>query len=163
MSLDIIILILIWTIGVLLFVCFTQKRKRKLLLAFLICQCLLWASSLVYTSLDLIAFPIREFPIATDLLVTTEYFFYPLLCGFYIIYEPKGSFFFRVIYLSICTSLLVSFDVILERYTNLIEYVQYGWYWIWISFFWLFAFTNYLYIWFFQDQLVFRAEKRITK
>jgi len=163
MSLEIIILILIWTIGVLLFVCFTQKRKRKFLLAFLFCQSFTWISTLVYTSLDLIAFPTREFPIATDLLVTTEYFFYPLLCGFYIIYEPKVNFFFRIIYLSLFTSLLVLLDVILEKHTNLIEYVQYAWYWTWISLFCLYAFTNFIYHWFFQDHLLFRAEKRITK
>jgi hypothetical protein len=163
MNIDYIVMALIWIIGLILLKVFTPKnRKRKLIFAIFICQAFIWLSDLIHVKYKLLLFPTREFPHATDILITTDYFFYPLLCGFYIIYEPKVNLLWRTLYLSLWISGIVLFDVLIERYTNLIEYINYAWYWTWGVFFCLFALTNLIYHWFFHRSLFFRAEKRVT-
>ncbi|WP_413305683.1 CBO0543 family protein [Bacillus sp. 1P10SD] len=97
------------------------------------------------------------------MLVTTEYFFYPLLSGFYLIFEPKRSLAIRILNLALWISGLTLMDVMLEKYTNLIEYVHYSWYLTWINFFCIFAITNLIYQWFFKDKAHFQVEKEAVK
>ncbi|MEH7085357.1 CBO0543 family protein [Neobacillus drentensis] len=164
MSVDYIFMIAMWVSGVMAYMLLTPKNQyRKLLFSLLVCQALLWLNSLVHVEYNLLAFPVREFPKATDLLITTEYFFYPLLCGFYIAYEPKRSFRIRLIYLSIWISFLTLYDVILVKYTNLVEYVHYAWYFTWIDFFPIFAVTNWIYQWFFKNKELFRMDQEEAK
>ncbi|MFB5193661.1 CBO0543 family protein [Neobacillus sp. KR4-4] len=164
MSVDYAVIILMWVIGIFTYIFFTpKKRYRKVAVTALICQSLLWLNSLVHVEFDLIAFPVREFPKATDLLITTEYFFYPLLCGFYLAYEPKHSLRIRLIYLCSWISIITLYDFILVKFTNLIEYVHYAWYFTWIDFFCIFAVTNFVYQWFFKNKKLFRMEQEAVE
>jgi hypothetical protein len=164
MSVEFVILIAMWAIGIISFLIFTPSRHhRKLIFGYLVCKTLIWLSTLFHVKFNLLIFPIREFPKATDLLLTTEYFFYPLMCGFYIIYEPKLNYFIRFLYLSSWISILVIVDVMIEKYTNLIEYIHYDWYWTWLNFFCLFALSNKIYRWFFREKTLFRDDKRVTQ
>jgi len=164
MDFNFIIMITIWIIGIALFIIFTPKhKKRRLILALLICQCFTWLSGLLHLKFYLITFPTREFPSATNMLVTTDYFLYPLLCGFYVIYEPKKRLFVRFLYLCACVSALAFIDVIFVEFTDLVEYLNYAWYWVWLVFFCIFAITNILIQWFFRSEVLFEAEKRITQ
>jgi hypothetical protein len=164
MSVEFVILIAMWAIGIISFLIFTPNRhRRKLIFGYLVCKTLTWLSTLFHVKFNLLIFPIREFPKATDLLLTTEYFFYPLLCGFYIIHEPKLNYFVRFLYLSLWISILVIIDVMIEKYTNLIEYIHYDWYWTWLNFFCIFALSNMIYHWFFREKTLFRDDKRVTQ
>jgi hypothetical protein len=163
MSIESIVIILMWGIGLVSFLFIPKNRMRRFILAHLFCQSLTWLSSLFHVQFDLLTFPFREFPNATDLLVTTEYFFYPTFCAFYIIFEPKGNYLFRLIYLSFWITVVTMIDLLVERYTNLIEYVHYSWYWTWMNFFILFALTNILYQWFFKDKALFREDEGVTR
>ncbi|WP_144555412.1 CBO0543 family protein [Bacillus sp. X1(2014)] len=164
MSVDYIFILAMWVSGVMAYMFLTPKNQyRKLLFSLLTCQSLLWLNSLIHVEFNLLAFPVREFPKATDLLITTEYFFYPLLCGFYIGYEPKRSYKIRLIYLSVWISFLTVYDVILVKYTNLIEYVHYAWYFTWIDLFCIFAVTNWIHQWFFKNKENFRVEQEAAE
>ncbi|WHY66805.1 CBO0543 family protein [Neobacillus sp. SuZ13] len=164
MSVDYIFIMAMWVSGVVAYMFLTPKNQyRKLLFSLLTCQALLWINSLVHVEFNLLAFPVREFPKATDLLITTEYFFYPLLCGLYIAYEPKRSFKTRLIYLSVWISFITVYDVILVKYTNLVEYVHYAWYFTWIDFFCIFAVTNLIYQWIFKNKELFRIEQEAAE
>jgi hypothetical protein len=164
MSKDYTVIILIWVIGISAYLFLTPKnRYRKVLFALLLCQTFVWVSSLLHVKYHLLAFPVREFPKATEVLVTTEYFFYPLLSGFYIIFEPKRSLGIRFLHLSLWISGLTLMDVMLVKYTNLIEYVHYAWYLTWIDFFCIFAVTNLIYQWFFKDKAHFHADREAVK
>ena len=164
MSVDYIIIILMWVIGIIAFIFLTpKKRYRRVLVTALICQTFLWVNSLVHVEFNLLAFPVREFPKATDLLITTEYFFYPLLSAFYVAYEPKGSLRIRLIYLSVWISFIAFYDQMLVNYTNLVEYVHYAWYFTWIDFFCIFAVTNWIYQWFFKNKEFFRMGREAVK
>ncbi|MDR6121147.1 hypothetical protein QFZ87_000744 [Bacillus sp. SLBN-46] len=164
MSRDYTVIILIWVIGIIAYLFLTPKnRYRKVLFALILCQAFVWVSSLLHVKYHLLAFPVREFPKATDVLVTTEYFFYPLLSGFYIISEPKRSPIIRFLYLSLWISGLTVMDVMLEKYTNLIEYVHYAWYLTWLNFFWIFVVTHLIYHWFFKDKAHFHVDREAVK
>lgn len=164
MSIEFVTLIVIWAIGVISFFIFTPKcHRRKLIFGYLVCKTLTWLSSLLYVNYNLLIFPIREFPKATDLLLTTEYFFYPLLCGFYIIHEPKSNYFIQFLYLSLWVSILVIIGVIIEKYTNLIEYTHYHWYWNWLNLLCIFATSNIICHYFFKESTLFRNDKKVTQ
>jgi hypothetical protein len=164
MSLNYIVMILMWVIGIFAFIFVTpRKSHRKALIALLVSQALLWVSSLIHVEFHLIAFPVREFPKATDLLLVTEYVFYPILTALYIVYEPKRSNAFRLIYLSIWTSVIVVIDLLLVHFTDLLEYTDYKWYFTWISFFGLLAVTNVIFKWFFKDKKYFRVDREAAK
>jgi hypothetical protein len=147
-----ILLIAIWLVSIAVTVLFVSKAKRReAALSFLACQCLTWINSLLRVKFHLLVFPVREFPKATDLLVSTEFFMYPLICAFYYIYDPKSSSVFRrFIHLCIWTTGADLVEVLLEKYTNLITYLHFTWYWTWLDFFVLFIVTNVYCNWFFK-------------
>ncbi|WP_169802783.1 CBO0543 family protein [Neobacillus soli] len=165
MPIEYLIIILMWVIGVISFVKFTPKNHhRRVIFAVLVCQSLTWLNTLFHVKFNLLSFPVRELPKATDVLVTTEYLFYPLVCGFYIISVPKKvNNYLRPFYLSLWVSGLTIFDVIIEKYTNLIVYVHYDWYWTWLDFFCLFAVVNIIYHWFFKEKAQPREDKEATR
>lgn len=164
MSNEFLLVILMWIIGLISFILFTPKnRRRRLIFAFLVCKTIAWLNNLLQVKFNIILFPFREFPKASEVLVTTGYFVYPLLCGFYIIFEPKVNLISRFLYLIIWTTGLTVFEVILETYTNLIKYIHFAWYWTWVDFFCLFALTNIIYQWFFRDKTLFKEDREIVQ
>lgn len=163
-SINYVIMMLLWGAGISAFILFIPRnRRRRFFIAFLFCQAVLWLSSLFHVKYHLLAFPVREFPKATDLLVTTEYFFYPVCCGFYVVFEPKRSFLIRILYLAVCCSGIVVLDVILEKYTDLIKYVHYKWYLTWINAFGIAAVTNIVCKWFFKSKESFRKDREAAQ
>lgn len=164
MSVDYVYLIIMWVIGIIAYLFLTPKKHyRKMLFTLIVCQSFLWLNSLIHVEFNLLDYPVREFPKATELLITTEYFFYPLLCGFYIAFEPKRSIMGRFIYLSIWISALALYDLILVNYTNLIDYVHYAWYFTWMDYFCIFAVTNLVYHWFFKGKEQYHTDREAAK
>ncbi|WP_396953728.1 CBO0543 family protein [Neobacillus mesonae] len=158
------VIILLWITGLISLIKFVPKnRRRRMSFAVLLCQAFTWLSSMFHVKYHLLSFPVKEFPKATDLLITTEYLLYPLIFGFYIIYEPKKSILSRISYLSFWISILTVLDVLLEKYTDLIEYVHYDWYWTWVNFFALFSISNIIYQWCFTDLPLLRKHERTIR
>lgn len=163
MTLERLVLIIIWAVSTIAFVLFIPRnRRREAILAFLACQSVTWVNSMLHVKYGLLAFPVREFPKASDLLFTSEYMMYPLMCAFYYIYEPESGKLPRLLYLVGCITCLTVIDVIIEKYTELIEYTKYSWYWTWIDFFLIFLITNIYCKWFFKKNS-FREEKRTVQ
>ncbi|MGG1678273.1 CBO0543 family protein [Neobacillus sp. NRS-1170] len=164
MTVDVLVLILIWVIGFIAFMLFIPKnRRRRFLIAFMICQSFTWLIAVLLVYFDRISYPIREFPKATHLLLALNYFFFPLLCGFYIIYEPKRNYTVRLLYLSGWVTGVVVIINLLEKYTNLLKFQHYAWYWSWLNFFWMYGLSNILYRRFFKDKAMFQSDKGATQ
>ncbi|SDC71515.1 hypothetical protein SAMN02799630_01266 [Paenibacillus sp. UNCCL117] len=152
MTLDRFVLILLWGLSVVLAVIMIPRRKVRIAaIALLFCQALLWVSSLLHSRHDLIQFPVREFPKATDLLVTTEYFFYPFFCALYVIREPMNQSRINWKSLITCVTAATVIDLLLATYTNLVRYENYAWYWTWLVFLVQFLATRYYCCWFFRS------------
>ncbi len=164
MKIEFLIIILMWVVGLISYILFVPKnRYRRFLFTFLVCKTLMWISVLIHTKYHLISFPIRELPKATRVLITTGYFFYPLICGFCVIFEPKGNLFKKLFNLSLYISGITIFEYMIEIYTNLINYIHYAWYWAWINLFCTFSATSLIYQWFFKDKNLFQKDKEIIR
>jgi hypothetical protein len=160
MTLERLILVLIWVTGSIAFLLYIPSQKRReAILSFLACQAITWVNGTLHIKYGLLEFPVREFPKATELLFTSEYIMYPLICAFYYIYEPASGKLLRLLYLVSCISCLTVVDVLIETYTDLIEYKNYNWYWTWIDFFLIFLLTNAYCKWFFQEGFFYKDRR----
>ncbi len=151
MTLERLVLVIIWVISILAIILFIPKHKRReAIMSFFACQSIIWVNSMLHVKYGLLSFPVREFPKATEVLFTTEYMMYPLMGAFYYIYEPKSGKLLRLFYLAGCISCLTVIDTIISTYTNLIKYTKYSWFWTWIDFFLIFLLANVYCKWFFK-------------
>lgn len=131
-------------------------------MSFFPCQSITWVNTMIQVKYGLLTFPVREFPKASDVLFTSEYIMYPLMCAFYYIYEPKSGKLLRFVYLAGCISFLTLVDNVIANYTDLIHYTKYSWYWTWINFFLIFLVVNVFCKWFFKPG-VFTQDRRTAR
>ncbi|WP_159883804.1 CBO0543 family protein [Paenibacillus puerhi] len=151
MTIDRLVLVLLWLLSAMLAFLFIPRRHiRVAVISFLACQALLWVSSLSLSQYKILEFPVREFPKATHLLVTTQYFFYPFLCCLYVVNEPVHRRTINWILLLSLTGAVVLIDVLLVSFTHLVHYERYTWYWNWIVFTGQFAAARAYCYWFFR-------------
>ncbi|HJV44333.1 MAG TPA: CBO0543 family protein [Bacillota bacterium] len=150
MVLDYIILIGSWVITIMLLFLLIPKDKIRLAhVAFLFKQLITWVLGLSVVELKWIEFPVRWFSYANRSSFTFDYFVYPAICAIFNVHYPEGKnkikkFFYYAAYCSIMTSI----EVLFERFTHLIHYIDWAWYWTWISLFITFRITRLYVCWF---------------
>ncbi|MFZ7946083.1 CBO0543 family protein [Neobacillus sp. 19] len=161
MRMEFYILIAIWLFTIIALILFIpRKDRRRGFLAFLMFQAVIWLCDMPSFKLGLLSAPVRELPKATDLPLTIDYFFYPSLFAiFYVHRRVKGSLAFRLTYFFVWISVITLIDIVLERYTDLLEYerITYSGMWIYIVF--LFYVSQACCNWFFKDKALFQAER----
>jgi hypothetical protein len=137
--LETIIELLSWFIGImLLYFCVPKSKNRQALLGMLVMQMFTWPFGFLVAEFELISYPSRFFADATTASFTFEYFLFPVISALFNIYYPKKGSFLKVFtYTSVIVSLLTTGEFILEVYTDNIEYLQWDWYWSWITMFML--------------------------
>ncbi|MGX6443914.1 CBO0543 family protein [Neobacillus sp. K501] len=157
------ILAAMWLFGFIGFTLFIPRKEwRKGFLAFLMFQAIIWLCDMPAFQYGLLSAPVREFPKATDLPLTIDYFFYPVLFSiFYIHRRVKGSLWSRISYFFVWISIITIFDVIIGRYTDLLEYEILKWYGMWIYIGFLFYVSQFCCNWFYKDQSLFQVEQGI--
>lgn len=78
------ILLAMWLFGFIGFILFIPRQdRRKGFLAFLMFQAIIWFCDMPSFQFRLLSAPVREFPKATDLPITIDYFFYPVCFPFF--------------------------------------------------------------------------------
>lgn len=151
MSKDIIVIVTIWVLAIIASILFIPRhRLAEAIFVYILANSFTWINALIHLELGLISFPVREFPKATDLSATLDYFGYPLLMTLYVLYEPKTKWLYQLLYMAIWVSGLVASDQLLVRYTNLVKYDSYSWYWTWLDFFIIFLCVRLITKWFFR-------------
>lgn len=76
MQIEHIILAAMWVFGFLGFILFIPRKNiRHGLLAYLMFQAIIWLCDMPAFEFGLLSAPVREFPKATDLAITINYFF----------------------------------------------------------------------------------------
>lgn len=127
-----------------------RDRKRLAIVAFLFKQLITFLIGLVVVELGLLEYPVREFPSVNRTSFSYEYFAFPLMCALFNVRYPNGrSIPIQFGYYAAYSTVLTVIEVILEAYTDLIEYIHWGWYVTWITIavsFWL---TRMFCVWFF--------------
>ncbi len=149
---DKMILYTIWifTAGLLL-IFVPKQRMRQALLAYFFKQSMTWLFGLLVVENRFIIYPVRLFKRVNKSSFSYEYFFYPAFCALFNLYYPeKKPFWIRAFYNIFYTGLLTGIEVLAEKYTNLIKYVKWRWYWSFLTI----GLTNYashlFYRWFFK-------------
>ena len=150
MSIERIVLIAVWSItifGILLLT--PRNRIREAWMIFLFKQFQTWLFGLLVVEFGLIVYPVREFPIASGTSFSFEYFIYPAVCIVFILHYPaQKSWLHRVGWYVFFPTWMTILEVLIERYTLLIRYVDWAWYWSWTTFVITFYFSRLFYLWF---------------
>ena len=146
------ILVIGWIISVLLLFRFIPKNKVRLAqLAFLFKQAITWLIGLAVVEARLLEYPVRFFSYANRTSFTFEYIVYPSICAIFNVNYPekKGRFSQFMYYSYYCTAITI-IEVILEEYTNLINYINWTWYITWITLYITFYMTRKYCVWFYK-------------
>jgi hypothetical protein len=124
MSKETLILIVSWGIAIVLLIWKVPRNKIKdAQIVFLFAQSLGWLYVFVQSYFNNLVFPIREFPKATDMLVSLHFIIYPTFCVFFVLYFPETSKKWKIIlHYLVFVFLNQSYEMLLERYTKLIDY-----------------------------------------
>ncbi|WP_185806846.1 CBO0543 family protein [Bacillus sp. HMF5848] len=149
------ILVCIWAVTIVALLLFIPKDKvRHGVLAFLYKQIVTWLFGLVVVDKGLIAYPIRIFSKANKSSFSFEYFFYPSLCAIFNIHYPEGkSKWLKGFYYLFHAGFITLVEVCAEKYTNLIQYKRWSWYWSFLTIATTYYSSRLFYRWFFAEEL----------
>lgn len=144
--------------GIILFILVPKEKIRDAHVIFLFHQVVTWICGVIVVEMKWLDYPIRFFAYASRTSFTFEYFVCPALAVIFTLYYPKtNSLVKRIIYAIAFVTILTIAEVIIEHYTDLIDYHQWKWYWTWISIMAAFYLTRHYYEWFFKK--IYREEK----
>lgn len=152
MNRDTVIEIMSWIITIILLIIFVPRKKiKEAQVIFFFKQLLTWPFGLVVSELGLVEYPVRFFPVATRASFTFEYFVYPAICVLFNLYYPfeKGTA-RKLVHYFIYTTGITVVEEILQKYTDLIKYVHWAWYWTWVTLLITFFISNKYYRWFYK-------------
>jgi hypothetical protein len=142
---------ILWYAGLIAALVLIPKMKlREAVVGFLACQPLTWTFSFIELRTNLLTFPVREFPLATSINFTTEFWAYPLLCALFVIYKDRFPRWRKYVFLGAIITILTTVDVLIESYTDLIEYHRHTWFSVWVSFYVIFLLADLFHQWFYS-------------
>lgn len=141
--------------GIMAFILYKYIPKNKLReaqLAFLFKQLMTWLFGLYVVEKGYIEYPKRLFfKKANRTSFTFEYFIYPAICSLFNVYYPeKKGILAKVFHNVIYTLFIVIPEIFLEKYTNLINYKKWTWYWSFITIFITNCISRIYFKWFFK-------------
>lgn len=135
-----------------------KSKIRQAHVAFLIMQVFTWSLGFLVVELKLIEYPIRFFDYASRTSFTYEYFVFPAICVLFNVHYPVTASLLKkgLYYLSYLVAITI-IEVGIESYTQLISYLNWNWYWTFIST-WLTLFLSRKYLkWFFQESTAYSS------
>jgi hypothetical protein len=161
MMIEHLIMLAMWLSGIVGMILFIPKnQRRKGIFAFLLFQAVIWLSDMPAFSYNLLSAPVRVFPKATDLPLTINYFFYPALFAiYYVNRRKKVSLWSKFIYLFVWIAVITLYDIILEKYTDLLEYGLLTWYGMWIYIGLLFIVSHVCCNWYYKNISSYQANR----
>lgn len=112
---------------ILIIVLVTKDNMHRFITAFLVGQALTWLNVTLHAKLGLAEYPVREFPKATDMAFSLQYFVFPVLCGFYVLFEPQGPRWQRFVYLLGYSLVPAVLHYVQAKFTQLVAYKHYHW------------------------------------
>jgi len=130
-----------------------KDKTRHAAVAFLFKQALTWLFGLIVVEKKLIDYPYCPiFKKAYKGSFSFEYFFYPVLCVLFNIHYPaKSSIVIKALYHLSHTSFITGIEVLTEKYTKLIRYKKWKWYYSFTSIWFVNYLSHVFYQWFFRD------------
>jgi hypothetical protein len=134
-----------------------RSKIRDAWFIFLFLQTLTWIPGLLVVEKGWIEYPTQLLPNENNTNQSSflfEFFIFPVVAIIFSLKYPSNArrlhkFFYYLIIIGFCTFL----EVLVERYTDLVEYISWKWYWTFISV-WLFLFINHTYYTWFKKDLM---------
>lgn len=150
------ILMFCWGLGITLLIKLIPVNKlRHGVVAFLFKQVVTWLFGLIVVEKGLISYPVREFRKAYKGSFSFEYFLYPTLCAIFNLYYPEGrSRALKFLYLNFHAGIITIVEVLFEKYTNLIKYKKWAWYWSYLTLGCTYYLSRIFYRWFFKNEFI---------
>lgn len=129
-----------------------REKAREAWVLFLFLQVLTWPAGLFIVEMGWIEYPVQLFPHANDYNKTSfefEFFIFPLVSIIFSLHYPKNrtkkaSFLYYLSFVGIFTAI----EVLLEKYTNLVKYHGWHWYWSYITMTLALYLNHKYYLWF---------------
>ncbi|WP_339329361.1 CBO0543 family protein [Cohnella caldifontis] len=119
-------------IGILLFI--PKNKIRLAVVAFLFMRVITFVAGLVAVELGWIEYPVRIFASVNRTSFTYEFFAFPVISAAFNVWYPKGrSIRNQLIYYVAYSSTLTSLEILIEKFTKLIHYIEWEWYHTWIT------------------------------
>jgi hypothetical protein len=131
---------------------FIPKNKwRQASIIFLFQQCVTWFAGLLVAELNLIEYPVRELAKVNKTSFLFEFLAFPVITIFFCLYYPQTDFRRRrVLYTSAFCSGITILEIIFEKYTQLITYIKWEWYFTWLSVYATLLLSYCFYKWYFK-------------
>jgi hypothetical protein len=146
-----------WVIMSILLIKFVPRNRiREAWVIFSFKQFMTWLFGLMVVEKNLISYPSRLFfKKATRSSFTFEYFVYPALCILFNLYYPqKKSKKVKLLYHFSYTSSITVLEIIALKYTKLIKYKNWKWYWTFFTLWITYYLSHIHHQWFFKDRSV---------
>ncbi|WP_281889805.1 CBO0543 family protein [Paenibacillus sp. YYML68] len=130
MSVERAVLLALWGIAVIaVLVIVRKKHLHAFVISFMIGQAIIWLMEFGLLQLRLIAYPVREFPNATNMGFSMAYMVYPMFAAIAHRFAPRGSVVKSILCVLVWTTALVLLQYGLARWTELISLKAYHWLW----------------------------------
>ncbi|MDQ0916701.1 hypothetical protein QFZ78_002961 [Paenibacillus sp. V4I5] len=149
---DMVILYLAWIITVLLLVIFIKPENSiQAQVSFLFMQIPSWLFGAWVVQKGFIEYPVGFLKMIYKSSFTFEYFVFPAVSAIFNVHFPKDrSWFVKSIYILSFPTVITIIEVNLEKYTQLIKYLNWAWYWSFISITFTLLISYGYYLWFFK-------------
>lgn len=144
-------------IACLVSVCFiSRKHAAKASFIFLLTQFFSWILGLVVVEFGWIEYPVRELAKANATSFLFEYFLLPIIAVFFVLYYPFSKpLKIKILYYAAIISSFTLIEYFVEKYTLIIKYNTWKWYWTFISETLVFYMVMVIYKWFYKIKKVF--------
>ncbi|MFC0472766.1 CBO0543 family protein [Halalkalibacter kiskunsagensis] len=153
MNLEYTILYLVWNITVFSLFFIPTNKYREASIAFLFQQFVTWFLGILVVEWNWINYPVRLLANVNETSFTFEFFVYPVIGIFFVLYFPiYRSLFNRFLYYFSYTTGITIPEILFEKYTDTIEFVHWTWYYTWISIFLSLVLLRVFYKWYFNER-----------
>lgn len=141
-----------WVITAISLFYIPKEHYRKGSISFLFMLFISWFLGIIVVEFGLLEYPKRFLASVNETSFSFEFFVFPVIGVYYNLFYPTRSKLLKqILYTSAFTTGIVIPEVIVEMYTDLIEYVHWTWYISWMSIFATFTLLRLFYKWYFKD------------
>ncbi|WP_052015713.1 CBO0543 family protein [Halalkalibacter hemicellulosilyticus] len=153
-SINYTLLVIVWVITIISLFKFVPRNKiRQASMIYLFKQLLTWLFGLIVVEFKLIQYPKRLFKRANATSFTFEYFVFPSICIIFNLYYPiTKSLSIKLLYHILYSASMTGIELLFERFTLLIKYTNWKWYYTFISLTFTFYLSRVYYQWFFKTK-----------
>ena len=146
-----IIIYSVWVVGFLSLLFIPRHKFYEASFIFFFTQFPTWILGLTVVEFGLIEYPVRELSRANSTSFTFEFFIMPVMCIFFNLYFPKTkSVTQKILYYIVFILSFTFIELLAERYTQIIKYIHWHWYFTFISMVIVFYIIRVVYKWFFK-------------